>query len=82
MSAPNNQPITKQQHDRFKAYYKTNKGWLWLSLVLDKRNIHDSHVLACQRHAAQHGDQEAYELCDILLTMSKSQRVKLGKEQF
>lgn len=81
MSAPNNQPISREDKARFEAYRVANPSWGHLALVLKSgSNVKDGHVLHCQKEAARHGDQEAYELADILLSLSKSQRIKLGQQ--
>ncbi|AND75159.1 hypothetical protein pf16_236 [Pseudomonas phage pf16] len=80
MTAPINKPVSEAVKDRFRAYYAANPSWGWLHIVLEDQNIHDGHVIHCQNRAAQHGDQEAYELADELLKMSKSQRIKLSRE--
>ncbi|MNF12934.1 hypothetical protein D3C80_2146010 [compost metagenome] len=47
--------------------------------MLDDYNVQDCHVADCQKQAARFGDREAFELCDELFTMSKTQRLKLAK---
>lgn len=82
MSAPNNQPISREDKDRFKAYYQSGeRGWGPLSLVLKSSlNVKDGHVVACRQAAVEACDDEAIELADILAGLSKSQRIKLGQQ--
>lgn len=82
MTAPNNQPLSREDKDRFKAYYhKANNGWGPLNLVLkSSANVKDSHVAFCRQSAVEACDNEAVELADILAGMSKSQRIKLGQQ--
>lgn len=65
--------------DRFEAYHLNNPVWGSLHIVLEDFNVHDSHVLLCIEDAERTGDQEGLELGQILLQMSKSQRLKLGR---
>ena len=82
MTAPNNQPLSREDKDRFKAYYnRGERGWGPLSLVLKSSlNVKDGHVAACRTAAVEACDDEAVALADILATMSKSQRIKLGQQ--
>ena len=82
MTAPNNKPLTVEDSHRFADYYKANKGWSNLHIVLDDKNVKDKHVAACMEFAAGEGDNEGYYLAELLLGMSKSQRMKLAKTSF
>lgn len=79
MTAPRHKPLSQEVKDRFAIYYSKNPTWGLLHIVLDDGNVRDAHVDFCQQQAARFGDREAYELCDELFKMSKSQRMKLGK---
>lgn len=78
MTAPTNQPLDKVTLERFKAYKKANPSWGHLHIVLDDGNVKDGHVRSCREMALKANDTEGVELADILLTQSKSQRIKLG----
>ena len=79
MTAPNNKPITQEQLDRFQAYKAENATWGNLHHVLADKNVGDKHVLQSMEFSARLGNKEGYELGDLLLTMSKSQRHKIAK---
>jgi hypothetical protein len=79
MTAPNNIPLDQVTLDRFKAYRKAHDGWGSLRIVLADGNVKDKHVTQCQEMALKGNDVEGAELANILLTQSKSQRIKLGK---
>lgn len=49
-----------------------------LHLVLDDGNVLDDHVRYCLEQAREAGDDLAVEVAEVLLTMSKTQRSKLG----
>ena len=83
MTAPNNQPLSKEAFNRFKAYQQQqhfNNGSSCFHIVLENKNIKDSHVQFCRELAVKRNDQEALELADILLSLSKSQRLKLASK--
>lgn len=82
MTAPNNKPITKEQHDRFVEYRMKYPTWGALKPVLDGFSNKDHHVQSCIEVAQAWGDVEGEALARILLTMSKSQRLKLARERF
>ena len=79
MSAPVNQPISREDKDRFKAYKKLNPAWGSLHIVLDDLNVKDGHVNFCLQQAQDQGDTEGAYLAGVLLGMSKSQRIKLAQ---
>jgi hypothetical protein len=51
-----------------------------LHLVLDDFNIEDSNVQYCINSAIEYGDEEGTRLGRILLSMSRTQRLKIAKE--
>lgn len=61
------------------AYYdKPNNGAGGnLHIVLDDGNVEDSHVEFCLNQARRYGDLDGVALAEILLKMSKTQRLKL-----
>ena len=79
MTAPNNKPITQEQLDNFKYYKDKNPSWGSLHIVLCDQSIKDADVTYCMNEAERIGDHEGYALAKILLTMSKSQRLKLSR---
>jgi hypothetical protein len=50
-----------------------------LHIVLEDDNVADKHIKWCITHAVEVGDSGGEYLGRILLTMSKTQRLKLGK---
>lgn len=81
MTAPVNKPISEENLNRFKEYFLSKNGsWGHLHLVLGNQNIKDNHVRAAKESALMANDMEAHILCDILLTLSKSQRMKISKQ--
>jgi hypothetical protein len=82
MTAPNNKPMSLEEKTRFTNYYKEKGSWGNLHIVLDDKNVKDKHVAACMEFAEKSGDEEGYNLADILRTMSKSQRLKLANTDF
>lgn len=82
MTAPNNQPLSKKNFDRFKAYQRQHggNGTGCFHMVLENKNIKDGHIKFCRELAVKRSDQEALELADILLSLSKSQRLKLASK--
>lgn len=78
MSAPTNQPLDVEQLNLFKAYKRKHSEWGNLHIVLADRNIKDGHVASCRAQCVQQNDAEGLVLCNILATMSKSQRIKLS----
>ena len=78
MSAPTNQPLEIAQLELFKAYNRRNGEWGNLHIVLADRNVKDGHVAFCREQCLKNNDAEGLVLCDILATMSKSQRIKLS----
>lgn len=64
--------------DRFRAYHDVHLAWGSLHVVLDDGNIGDDSVRGCIGYAQEVGDVEGEALARILLTMSKTQRLKIG----
>ena len=63
---------------RFQAYRFNNPTWGTLHIVLEDGNVADKDVQWCIEHAREHGDDEGAALAEILLTMSRTQRQRLG----
>lgn len=74
-------PTIPEVIDRFRAYQAIpgNGAWGSLHVVLDDDNVDDSTVAFCIEYAEKCGDTEGAELARILLTMSRTQRSRLGK---
>jgi hypothetical protein len=49
-----------------------------LHIVLDDGNVEDSHVEFCIKWAREHNDEDGVKLGELLLRMSKTQRLKLS----
>lgn len=50
-----------------------------LHVVLEDDNVEDSHVELCRMIALEAGDEDGVRLADLLLRMSKTQRLKLAR---
>lgn len=74
-----NRPSIPDVRARFAAYLQTHPAWGSLHVVLDDGNIEDCFVRYCLDRAVEMNDAEGIELAIILLTMSKTQRLKLGR---
>jgi hypothetical protein len=68
--------------DGFANYYRQpgNAAWGSLHCVLDDGNVRDKDVQGCIDHAVEKGDAEGERLGRILLTLTKSQRLRLGRK--
>lgn len=64
--------------ERFKTYHEQNPVWGSLHIVLSDQNVEDSHVHFCLGLAIGSDDTEGAELANILLQMSRTQRLKLS----
>lgn len=62
---------------RFAAYLEKNPEWGSLHIVLDEGNVHDDNVRFCLEWSRKNGDMEGLALAEALLSMSKTQRLKL-----
>lgn len=78
MTVPTNQPLEREQIELFKTYHRRNIEWGNLHIVLADKNVKNSHVQFCREQCVKNNDAEGLVLCDILLTQSKSQRLKLA----
>lgn len=79
MTAPSAKITVPEVVDRFREYYLSNPAWGSLHIVLEDDNVLDHHVEWCIEYAEKEGDVEGMELAKILLTMSKSQRLKISR---
>lgn len=77
MSAPKAEITIPEVVERFALYHQRNAAWGSLHIVLDDNNIDDSSVEFCAGYAQDDKDTEGEELAEILLKMSKSQRLRL-----
>lgn len=80
MTASDRPTITPEMVERFARYLEANPTWGSLHIVLDDDNIEDGHVRFCQKWAEEHDDPEGAELAAILLTLTESQRGRLGRK--
>jgi hypothetical protein len=73
-------PTVPEVRDRFLAYKNRpgNGAWGSLHVVLDDNNVEDHFVAWTIEHATERGDTEGAELARILLSMSRTQRLKIG----
>lgn len=74
-----NRPSIPEIIDRFAIYYQKpgNQAWGKLHVILDDGNVTDSTVEWCIEYANLCQDFEAVALAQILLSMTKTQRLKL-----
>lgn len=72
-------PTIPEVIDRFKAYHEKELAWGSLHVVLDDGNVRDEFVVDCRNWALEQGDTEGVLLANILLSMSKTQRLKLAR---
>lgn len=77
MSEP--KPTIPEVLDRFRAYHQQHPTWGCLHIVLDDENVADADVRYCLAYAQHEGDTEGVALAEILLAMSRTQRLKLGE---
>ncbi len=77
MTAPKNKPFTNEELARFNSYRIVNPTWGSLHIVLDDGNVKDSDVQLCIESSIASSDAEGEALARILLTKSKSQRMRL-----
>jgi hypothetical protein len=49
-----------------------------LHIVLEDENVADHHVAACIQFARERGDEDGMWLARVLLTMSRTQRLRLA----
>lgn len=63
------------------AYYRKpgNSVGGNLHIVLDDDNILDSDILFCRRQAEEANDVDGVALADVLLQLSKTQRLKIAR---
>lgn len=80
MTAPKNQPLSKEDFTRFKRYQSNQGSTSVFHIVLENKNIKDCHVKFCRELAVKRKDEEGLKLADILMGMSKSQRLKLASK--
>lgn len=71
-------PTIPEVRARFQRYHKDNPSWGSLHIVLDDGNVSDGNVEYAIRWAQEEGDTEGEALGRILLTMSPTQRSKMG----
>ncbi len=70
-------PTIPQVVAAFAAYRTANPTWGALHIVLDDGNVRNDDVTFCVRSAEERGDADGARLGRLLLTMSKTQRLKL-----
>jgi len=72
--------------ERFRAYLETHGAWGSLHVALEDGNVDDTSVRWCKAWACKEGDTEGEALADVLLTMTKTQRLKIaqraGEQQY
>ncbi len=67
-----------------RAYYAKpgNGAGGSLHIVLDDYNVDDDSVSFCMDHAADKGDDDGVALAGLLLRMSRTQRLKIGRSVY
>jgi hypothetical protein len=48
-----------------------------LHIYFDDGNWHRDHIEGCREYAIERGDKDGIELCNILIRMSDTQRIKI-----
>lgn len=61
-----------------RAYYAKHPTGGSLHIVLDDNNVEDGHVEYCIKYAHEQGDEEGRLLGELLLRMSKTQRLRIA----
>lgn len=82
MSVSKAKPFTKEELYLFDSYLGNNWTWGSLHIVLEDFNVEDAHVQSCIECAERENDHDGLVLAKILLTKSKSQRIKLGEGKY
>jgi hypothetical protein len=74
-------PSIPQVVERFAAYRSKpgNDEWGSLHIVLSDGNLTDDSVRFCIAWARDHSDTEGLALATVLLSMSRTQRLKLDR---
>jgi hypothetical protein len=74
-------PSIPQVIQRFAAYRSQpgNREWGSLHIVLSDGNVGEDSVRFCMAWARDHNDTEGLALAAILLSMSRTQRLKLDR---
>ena len=64
-----------------KAYVRKPQNTMGgnLHIVLDDENIETTHLWFCQARCRTTGDIDGERLCDLLLQMTKTQRLKIAR---
>lgn len=67
--------------DQFKEYKNRPENGAWGSLhcVLDDQNVRDIDILGAVEWAREQKDWEAVRLAEILLQITRTQRLKIAK---
>lgn len=73
--------VTEHVIQQFQDYYDKpgNGAGGSLHIVFDDYNVDDDSVRFCITHAIEKNDQNGVKLARLLLQMSKSQRLKIGR---
>jgi hypothetical protein len=77
MPTPDGRPTIPEVVDDFVRYHDREPVWGSMHIVLDDDNVEDSSVQFCIDFAKEKGDVEGERLARILLTMSRTQRLRL-----
>jgi len=72
-----NKPTVPEVLPKVQAYYQNNPAGGNLHIVLEDGNVNDSHVQFCLEQASRKGDNEGVDLAQLLMRMTKTQRLKL-----
>lgn len=73
--APDRPVVTPEMIERFAAYYKENRAWGDLHVVLDDGNFKDGYV----DHCIEWSNGEGKQLAIILRSLTQTQRRKVGR---
>jgi len=79
VTPPDRPSITSEVVVRFAAYREQHPAWGSLHVVLDDGNAETKFVQECADDADARGDVEGAALARILLTLTESQRLRVGR---
>ena len=68
--------------DDFQAYHSKPENSVWgsLHIVLADENVSDGNVRFCEKWAEERGDDDGVRLARVLLSMSRTQRLRLSRK--
>ncbi len=82
MTKPSAKITVPEVMDQFVEYLRKPGNGVGgsLHIVLEDGNVQNHNVQHCLEYAQQHNDEDGAKLAEILLQMSKTQRLKISYE--